>query len=99
MIGLKRLLALVILVSNIDPLILLVCKILFFNTRSNSLSNYYYVYADSDRSRCWREIGRARRLQISDLPRGLRHSKRSITLHISKNNMDTTNSQSVMYAD
>lgn len=70
MIGLKRLLALVILVRNIDPLILLVCKVLFFNICSNSLSKCYYVYANSARSICWREVGRAGRLQISDLPRG-----------------------------
>ena len=70
MIGLKRLLALVILVSNIDPLILLVCKVLSYNICSNSLSNYYYVYANSARSICWREVGRAERLQISDLPGG-----------------------------
>ena len=38
MIGLKRLLALVILVSNIDPLILLVCKVLSYSICSNSLS-------------------------------------------------------------
>ena len=72
-IGLKLLLAYVILVSDIDPLILLVCKGLLFNICSNSLE-ILLCRANFDRSRCSREVGRAGRLQISELPRGLRHS-------------------------